>query len=638
MAKPKKDTTQENAKSIQHTSSTTALKNLFLSPKNVRTLHLVNADADNQLKASILAVGLIHNLAVTKETVDGKDTGRFAVIAGGRRLRALEALLQEGSIAEDYMVDINIYDESMGLDVSLIENTHKSDMHPYDEFMAFKAMLEQGSTIEVVANIHGVTVTHVKRRLALANASPKILEEYKKGELELEHLMTLCLTKDHNTQESAWFNAQSWNKTARYLRQVIIQDEVQMNDKRVLFVGIDNYLARGGKLRKDLFSDGSGDTVIDVALLDAMVNERLAQEADAVEKEGWQWVEFMPDVEWDYLHQFGREHKQTRDNLTQEELAKQSALETRDAEIDALEMAHENACEEGAYETEAMQEQEYARIEGLREQYRAEAEAFENSLEEWPNGISELGVIISIDHKGKIERREGLVRGKKQKTTEVVDGESVAEKKGYSQALVNYLYAVRTEALQLEVTKHTNTALALLAHKLVLQVMPNFNYADVRLSKLTVSFEKPKTHLSIDDYDSTDIAKLKNELFDKWLNVLPASSADLLDWLLKADQATVLEILALCAGLSVSTTYEGDSEFYQKIAKHVQLDVNSYWKPTTTNFYNRLSKADMQEVLELNNTTLDADVDKLKKKELAVMVHDAVIGNDWLPSQVEVVA
>lgn len=641
MAKPKKELPQENTTSIQSKLSTTALKNLLISTRNVRTLQLVNTDADNQLKASILAVGLIHNLAVTKEQVNGTDTGRYAVEAGGRRLRALQSLLADGAITEDYLVDINIFEDNQALDISLMENIHKHDMHPYDEFMAYKSMIETGSTIESIADKNGVTVTHVKRRLRLANVSPKVLEEYKNGSLNIEQLMTLCLTKDHNTQESVWFNAQSWNKTPRDLRKAITQDEVAMNDKRVNFVGVESYVARGGKLRTDLFSDGTGDTLLDSALLDSLVQERLALEADAIEKEGWAWVEFDVEMDWDYIYKFGREHKETKADLSDAEIAKQTELDEKSEALDVQEEAHQIACSEGTYETEQLEEEVEEMLGLNREAYEQELEAFNKSIEEWPNGIGELGVILYLDHNGKLERRDGLVRGKAKSSDNQLNsnGETQeAEKRGYSKSLVDYLFAVRTEALQLEVTKHTNVALALLAHKLILQVMPHYTYGDKRLSSLTTVFEKPKTQLAINDYDDTEVAKLKNELFDKWLNVLPATSEELLTWLLEVELSVVLDILAFCAGLSVSAVYQSDDEGYQSIANLVNLNVADYWKPSPDNFYNRISKADMTDILDANNKKLDQDTDKLKKKEMAVLVHDAVFDNEWLPLQVKLLS
>ena len=66
---------------------TIPLNKLVPSARNVR--RSVDEQADRQLKADIEARGLLQNLVVTSVS---KPRGGFAVEAGGRRLRGLQAL------------------------------------------------------------------------------------------------------------------------------------------------------------------------------------------------------------------------------------------------------------------------------------------------------------------------------------------------------------------------------------------------------------------------------------------------------------------------------------------------------------------------------------------------------------------
>src|SRR3546814_16921496 len=70
-----------------------SLKKLVPSPRNVRK----SSDdlADLQLRADIAARGLLQNLVVRKA-----KRGKFEVEAGGRRLAALQALAEEGTLPE----------------------------------------------------------------------------------------------------------------------------------------------------------------------------------------------------------------------------------------------------------------------------------------------------------------------------------------------------------------------------------------------------------------------------------------------------------------------------------------------------------------------------------------------------------
>ena len=64
------------------------LSQLELSPDNVRKTP-ADASAFTELKASIAAHGLLENLVARAEGPGRDGAGRYAVIAGGRRLAAL---------------------------------------------------------------------------------------------------------------------------------------------------------------------------------------------------------------------------------------------------------------------------------------------------------------------------------------------------------------------------------------------------------------------------------------------------------------------------------------------------------------------------------------------------------------------
>lgn len=66
---------------------------LTLAPQNVRKSY--SGEADTQLKASIAARGVLQNLVGLAVP---RRRGHFSIIAGGRRLRAVQALIAEGSV------------------------------------------------------------------------------------------------------------------------------------------------------------------------------------------------------------------------------------------------------------------------------------------------------------------------------------------------------------------------------------------------------------------------------------------------------------------------------------------------------------------------------------------------------------
>ncbi|MGH7088519.1 MAG: ParB/RepB/Spo0J family partition protein, partial [Stellaceae bacterium] len=179
---------------------TISLDKLVLSPTNVRKTPPSPAE-EAELKASIRARGLKQNLVV-HSAADEKD--RYAVVAGGRRLKALRELAAEGVIAPDYKVPCLVEEAAFALETSLMENTIRAAMHPADEFVAMAELIDAGDAIEDVAARFGVSERHVRQRLRLGKVAPQLLDEFRAGALSLEIIMAFTLGGDHAAQLAVW--------------------------------------------------------------------------------------------------------------------------------------------------------------------------------------------------------------------------------------------------------------------------------------------------------------------------------------------------------------------------------------------------------------------------------------------------
>jgi ParB family chromosome partitioning protein len=94
------------------------------------------------------------------------DLDRFEVVAGARRFRA--ARLAELASVPVRVVQLS---DTQVLEYQLIENAIREDVHPYEEAMAYKALLETSEPHYDVASIAaktGRSITHVYQRLRLA--------------------------------------------------------------------------------------------------------------------------------------------------------------------------------------------------------------------------------------------------------------------------------------------------------------------------------------------------------------------------------------------------------------------------------------------------------------------------------------
>jgi ParB family chromosome partitioning protein len=126
-----------------------------------------NKDTLEGLADSIKADGLLQNLVVTPTR--GK---KYRIISGERRYRALQLLLENGDIAGDYEIPVEIrknLSKQDKLRLATVENVQRENLHPMDEAEAFAALAQKGTSLADLAAETGLAEKTVKRRLAIAS-------------------------------------------------------------------------------------------------------------------------------------------------------------------------------------------------------------------------------------------------------------------------------------------------------------------------------------------------------------------------------------------------------------------------------------------------------------------------------------
>ena len=264
------------------------LKKLVPSPRNVRKSSDVLADL--QLRADIAARGLLQNLVVRK----GKR-GKFEVEAGGRRLAALLALAEEGTLPENHEVTCLVIEgeESEVREASLAENFQRLAMNPADEAQAFASIIEAGATPEDVARRFGLTVRFVEGRLRLAGLAPCVFEALAEGTITLDMAKAYGAISDVERQAHVYAELQdAWYQiTPDTIRRMVLDATVRGSDPRAVLVGRDTYLAAGGRIERELFDDDASESWIDVALLEDLARKAMEEAAARTAQEhGLAWV------------------------------------------------------------------------------------------------------------------------------------------------------------------------------------------------------------------------------------------------------------------------------------------------------------------------------------------------------------
>ena len=372
-----------------------ALDRLAIAPENVRKT-LPDAAAEAELKASIAGHGLIENLVVRS---DGPGGG-YAVVAGGRRLAALKALVADGVLDAAHPVPCLIVEgDAASSELSLAENVIRIAMHPADQVTAFTKLAESGVTVAAIAARFGISARLVEQRLRLGNAALELLDAYRADKIDLETLKAFTVTTDHRRQMAVWEQVanQSYRPAPWEVKRLLTEKRIPANSAMARFVGIDAYEAAGGPVLRDLFAaeDDSGIWLEDPALLQKLAMEKLGETVKDLQTR-WRWATAMPEADWTSLARYGRIQPEPAEP-TEEETAELDRLRTREDELvdlDEDEWTEALAEEAGAIETRMGEIS--AAIEA-RETYRAEDYAI-------------AGAIATIAWNGELRVIGGLVR------------------------------------------------------------------------------------------------------------------------------------------------------------------------------------------------------------------------------------
>src|SRR5262249_17331974 len=147
------------------------------------------------------------------------------VVAAGRRWRALKLLLKRKKITLDYKVPCLITTPERATAISLAENSGRVELHPADEYEAFRRLVSGGMSVEDVAAKYRVAPVVVKQRLKLANVCPDFIALYRSGEIGYEHMMAFAITDDQEQQKAIWNALPKHGRTAYAIRRALTESE-----------------------------------------------------------------------------------------------------------------------------------------------------------------------------------------------------------------------------------------------------------------------------------------------------------------------------------------------------------------------------------------------------------------------------
>ncbi|SDZ70585.1 ParB family protein [Variovorax sp. YR266] len=640
------------------------LDRLALGEANVRKVPS-SPEGIAELAALIESQGLLQRLAVT-----ALADGRFAVVAGGRRLRAMQLLAADGRWPSSQPVECRCYDDARAAAVSLAENSGREAMHPADQMEAFRQLVEDGLSAAQVAARFGVSTLTVERRLKLARLAPRFLALYRTGDIEPEQLQVLALVEDHAAQEALWDGLPSYDRDAWTLRRVITEQSCPGDSRLARFVGIEAYEARGGAVRHDLFADAEDAATVyldDPVLLQTLAMEKLQSLAEEVRAEGWGWVDCLTVGDSLALRRYGQE-TQVRREPTPEEA---QAIEAMEAEHAALSQAYDrneeasqqdadtdgdddgNVDGDGSSSSNAYEAEEQ-RLASALDALDDRLEVARTALLQWtPAQMAHTGVLLHIDHDGQVLAHRGLVRPEDRKAAGEgggdgspaaasihADPDARSKRSDFSEGLMRDLTAHRTAALQAALMRNPHVALATLVHRMAETVFDRYGWGNdvVKVHVRATSDHALAEHAS--DYARSSAGALLGLAVAAWSERIPDDPQAVFGWLLGQDEGTLLELLAYCTARSIDTVSgrERERDHSDAIAEALGVDMADWWAPTAANYLGRVSKAKaLEAVKEATGTDATQAMAGMKKADAAAHCAVRLAGSRWLPAPLRVI-
>jgi len=619
--------------------TTLPLSALVASPGNVRTTK--NTDIES-LAASILAQGLLQNLVVVPSV---EFPGKYEVAAGERRMTALKLLAERNQIESEYPVGVNVREREELTELSLTENVQRANMNPADESAAFaKLTEEEGMTVDAIADRFGVQPKIVEQRLAMAKASPALLQLVREGKMTSAQLRALCATDDHAKQEAVWESA--WNKDPDCLRRIILQEAVKASDRRVSFIGgLEAYKAAGGPVRGDLFGAAEGGGFIeDVELLDRLVVAKLEEVAEQERAKGWLWVEVSPEFSWDAYHRCAKTHA----TETQLSAAQTEAIATLEAEAESLTKERDQLVEDNDDQLSDEDDERYDDLNNRIEEIRDEVKEIHQSAQVYPAAVmASAGVMIGL-HGDSVRIERGLIRAEDRKAASEAGAAMLGGREtnaagrkpnAISDALRRELLVHRNVAVQSELAKNAKVAKVTMAFWAVCQLrgavaMGYGESGPVKLSsRMTYGSWQPTSNMGQDVQNRTEaydqqgrdlVADLPTKDKKELWNALLASTDEKLDALIAYGVSTALELESGHSGLTAL------------LLEALNFDMADHFEPTATNYLGRnLKKDQIVKVLgEVGQAHGKDALLAMKTKDLAKEAQARMHGTRWVPKEI----
>jgi len=154
-----------------------------------------DAKSLEELAASFKTQGILAPLLVRE-----LEESKYEVVAGARRLRA--AKLAE---LEKLPVRVVKLTDAEAIEAQCVENLQREDIHPLEEALGFRALLELGQPTYTMASIAartGKSEAYIYGRIRLADLIPPVADAFLKNQITIGHALLIAKLPASQQQEA----------------------------------------------------------------------------------------------------------------------------------------------------------------------------------------------------------------------------------------------------------------------------------------------------------------------------------------------------------------------------------------------------------------------------------------------------
>lgn len=575
---------------------TIKLSQLRLSPLNQRK---VKPSAIDAMADDIAAHGLLQNLIAYEED------GLFYVFAGGRRYRGLKELAKRKRIKNSDAFPVEVRAKEEAIELSLIENEQREDMHPADRIRSYGALRDAGMSAEDIAARSGLAVSFVYKMLRLSALAPSLIDLIAKDQLTLDAARALTLTDDHSQQVKV---CKAANGQAHAIRRMLTTEKIATTSGAFLFIGHEAYEAKGGTITPDLFSQGDAGYADQPELVQELAEEKLDAIADEYRAIGWHEVRASLDRPYD-LYMKGSMYPATREP-TEAEAERLAEIER---EIEAI------AEKEG---------EDSDRIEPLideRDSITEELRAFNAEQ------VAVGGVALWVSHDGSLGK--SIYRAKAEPKPKAGSGEPQPL---YSNSLFADLTRIKTQIVQEAVAADPALALDIVLDSLAGQLLHGAHSYQMALEvqAKTVATDVPDELMA-----TSDVRPVEEVMATRFASIPAEGRFEAIRAMSSDDK------MALLAGLVAmtvdGTVFAGGSpgrrhHHFEQIARASGVDIAARWSAPIA-LFDKMRRAAMIDLLreECGAPSAENCATIKKKGDLAMNVSERLPAS-WLPAPMKI--